>query len=97
MGEARPLFQVKICGITVPADAEVAARCGADAIGINFVAGSPRCVDVATARELAAAAGPDVLLVGVFAGMPAEEIAAMRALKAAWDPAGLMNPGVLFA
>ena len=27
----------------------------------------------------------------------AEEIAAMRALKAAWDPAGLMNPGVLFA
>lgn len=26
----------------------------------------------------------------------AEEIAAMRAIKAAWDPAGLMNPGVIF-
>lgn len=26
----------------------------------------------------------------------AAEIAAMRALKAAWDPAGIMNPGVLF-
>ena len=26
----------------------------------------------------------------------AEEIAAMRAIKAAWDPAWLMNPGVLF-
>lgn len=26
----------------------------------------------------------------------AEEIAAMRAIKAAWDPAGAMNPGVLF-
>jgi FAD/FMN-containing dehydrogenase len=25
------------------------------------------------------------------------EIAAMRALKAAWDPQGLMNPGVIFA
>jgi len=77
VGEARPLFHVKICGITVPADAAVAARCGADAIGINFVAGSPRHVDVATAREVAAAAGPGVLVVGVFAGMPAEEIAAI--------------------
>ena len=27
----------------------------------------------------------------------AEEISAMRAIKAAWDPQGLMNPGVLFA
>ena len=26
----------------------------------------------------------------------AEEIAAMRAIKAAWDPQGLMNPGVIF-
>ncbi len=27
----------------------------------------------------------------------AETVAAMRALKAAWDPLGIMNPGVLFA
>jgi FAD/FMN-containing dehydrogenase len=27
----------------------------------------------------------------------AQEIALMRAVKAAWDPAGLLNPGVLLA
>lgn len=27
----------------------------------------------------------------------AEQVAAMRALKSAWDPAGLLNPGVIFA
>jgi len=26
----------------------------------------------------------------------AEELAAMRAIKGAWDPQGLMNPGVVF-
>jgi FAD/FMN-containing dehydrogenase len=26
-----------------------------------------------------------------------EAVAAMRAIKAAWDPAGILNPGVLFA
>jgi FAD/FMN-containing dehydrogenase len=26
-----------------------------------------------------------------------EAVAAMRALKAAWDPMGILNPGVLFA
>ncbi len=74
MTVGRPLFHVKICGVTRAADAALAAEAGADAIGINFVAGSPRCVDAETARALAAAVPPGVLVVGVFAGMPAARV-----------------------
>jgi phosphoribosylanthranilate isomerase len=41
--------QVKICGITRPEDAAAAVRAGADAIGLNFVAG-PRKIDPDRAR-----------------------------------------------
>jgi phosphoribosylanthranilate isomerase len=41
----RPL--IKICGITHPADAELAVELGADALGLNFYAGSPRVLDPA--------------------------------------------------
>lgn len=69
------MFHVKICGVTTPADARLVAAAGADAVGINFVAGSPRCVDPEIAREVAEAVPAGVLTVGVFAGMPAAEIA----------------------
>ena len=69
-----PLFHVKICGVTTPADARLAAAAGADAVGFNFVPGSPRRIDVATAREAVAALPAGVLAVGVFAGAPAAEI-----------------------
>lgn len=68
------MFHVKICGVTTPADARQAADAGADAIGINFVAGSPRCVSAEIAREVAAAVRGRALVVGVFAGAPPEEI-----------------------
>ncbi|MFM9059102.1 MAG: phosphoribosylanthranilate isomerase [Planctomycetaceae bacterium] len=71
-----PLFHVKVCGVTTPADAALAAAAGADAIGLNFVAGSPRRIDVATARAVADAVPAGVLVVGVFAGVPATEVVA---------------------
>jgi phosphoribosylanthranilate isomerase len=74
---AGPLFHVKICGVTTPADARLAAAAGADAIGVNFVAGSPRRIDATTARAVAAAVPHGVVVVGVFAGMPPVEIAAI--------------------
>jgi phosphoribosylanthranilate isomerase len=70
------LFHVKICGITTPHDAEVVAAAGADAVGLNFVAGSPRRLDVAAARAVAAAVPRGVLTVGVFAGASADEVRA---------------------
>jgi len=53
---------VKICGITTVEDACRAIEAGADAIGINLVAG-PRRVDVAQASEIAASVSkPDRLV-----------------------------------
>jgi phosphoribosylanthranilate isomerase len=40
--------RVKICGITTHADAMLAIRCGADALGFNLVLGSKRFVDIGT-------------------------------------------------
>lgn len=76
MTGTRPLFHVKICGVTAPADAALATAAGADAIGLNFVPGSPRRIDVAAARAVVAAVPAGVLVVGVFAGAPADEVAA---------------------
>ena len=74
-----PMFHVKICGVTSADDARMVAAAGADAIGLNFVPGSPRCLSSAAAREVAAAIPDDVLVVGVFAGMPAADMKRMVA------------------
>jgi phosphoribosylanthranilate isomerase len=68
------VFHVKICGVTTAADAEMVAAAGADAIGLNFVKGSPRQLDPDRSREVAAAIPTGVLRVGVFAGSPVDEM-----------------------
>jgi phosphoribosylanthranilate isomerase len=69
---------VKICGITSVDDALTAVDAGASAIGLNFIASSPRRVDVGRAREIARAVGDRALVVGVVADLSVDE---MRALK----------------
>ncbi|WP_448578239.1 phosphoribosylanthranilate isomerase [Thermaurantiacus sp.] len=54
--------RVKICGLTTPDGVVAAAK--ADALGFNFVPGSPRFLTPADARPLVAFARP--LAVGVF-------------------------------
>lgn len=58
--------RVKICGITSPDDAEAAVDAGADLIGLNFVAGSPRCLALADAERIATRIEGRVERVAVF-------------------------------
>jgi phosphoribosylanthranilate isomerase len=73
------MTRVKICGVTRLADALHAARAGADAIGLNFYPGSPRCVSVEAAADIAAALPPSVCAVGIFVDADRDHIAAVAA------------------
>lgn len=74
--------RVKICGITSPADARLAAAAGADAIGLIFAAGSKRQVTVEAAGPISSASGPFVQRIGVFRDQPlAEVLSTARAVR----------------
>ena len=66
--------RIKICGITRPEDAQAAALCGADAIGLVFYPDSPRAVTPECAREIVAAVPPFVTVVGLFVDEPAANV-----------------------
>jgi phosphoribosylanthranilate isomerase len=71
--------RVKICGVTNAEDARMCVDAGADAIGLNFVASSPRRVTEEAARAIADAVRRDhVLVVGVVANLSADEMIALR-------------------
>jgi phosphoribosylanthranilate isomerase len=67
--------QVKICGITDPADARQAAELGAWAIGLIFHEPSPRSVDPEVAEAIGAELRRDLEVVGVFANEPLDRVA----------------------
>lgn len=69
--------EVKICGVTTPEDAALAAGLGAGYLGLNFYAKSPRFVTTERAREIADAVRGRTALVGVFVNRPLEEVAAI--------------------
>ncbi len=58
--------RVKICGVTRPADARLAAQLGADALGLVFYAGSKRAVSIEQAQQIRAVVPAFVSLVGLF-------------------------------
>jgi phosphoribosylanthranilate isomerase len=69
--------RVKVCGVTTVEQAVACADLGVDALGVNFVASSPRRVDERVARAVVEAVGQRLLVVAVVAGMTVD---AMRAL-----------------
>jgi phosphoribosylanthranilate isomerase len=68
------MTQVKICGLTRAGDVELACVLGADYVGFNFAAASPRRVTLDAARDLARATRAGVVRVGVFVHESGEEI-----------------------
>jgi phosphoribosylanthranilate isomerase len=67
-------IRIKVCGITHPDDARAAVDAGADLIGLNFVPGTPREVDLKTAEAIAEAVAGSVERVAVFRDAAYEEI-----------------------
>jgi phosphoribosylanthranilate isomerase len=66
--------KLKICGITNPADAELAVGLGAWALGMIFYADSPRRCSLEQAQLIVAATRRRTELCGVFVNAPLEEV-----------------------
>ena len=68
------MIRIKVCGITRVEDALVAARCGADAVGLVFYKQSPRYVTTKQAKQVVDALPPFVTVVGLFVNSEVELI-----------------------
>ncbi len=60
------MVKLKVCGITSYEDASAAIDAGAEFLGFNFYAPSPRYISPETAREIIETLPPEIINVGVF-------------------------------
>jgi phosphoribosylanthranilate isomerase len=70
----RPMFHIKICGITTPQDAAMVAGAGADAVGLNFYPQSARSIGPEKAAEIIAVLPAPVVKVGLFVNAAADHV-----------------------
>jgi phosphoribosylanthranilate isomerase len=76
------MVRVKICGITNAADALAAVDAGADLLGFNFYAKSPRRIAEDEAARIRPRLPREVDAVGIFVNAPTADVAAMcKSLK----------------
>ena len=73
------MTQIKICGLRSFDDALMAARAGADMLGLNFYRGTPRSIDPKTAGEIArelrqTLAEQCPILIGVFVNAAVSDV-----------------------
>ncbi|KOR31373.1 N-(5'-phosphoribosyl)anthranilate isomerase [Achromatium sp. WMS2] len=66
--------RIKICGITRNEDAVMAAKLGADAIGLVFYPPSSRAITIKQAQDIVASLPPFVTVVGLFVNERRERI-----------------------
>lgn len=67
-------MRIKVCGVTRPQDAHLAAKLGAWAVSMIFVPNTPRYLTPSKARRVRAAIPQGVLAIGVFQHVAAEEL-----------------------
>ena len=72
--------RVKVCGIRRAEDAARAIDLGASAIGFVFWPDSPRYIEPARARDIAASLPEHITAVGVFVDQPAQHVIDVAAL-----------------
>jgi phosphoribosylanthranilate isomerase len=68
-------MRIKVCGVTRPQDARLAAKLGAWAVGMIFVPNTPRYLTPPQAKRVRAAIPKGVLAVGVFRRVTPDELA----------------------
>ena len=71
------MVRIKICGVTSPEDARLAAELGADAVGLNFYPKSPRFVTPTRAAAIIRALPAFTAPAGVFVEMPLRQVCAV--------------------
>ncbi len=72
------MTRIKVCGLRSAEEAAACVELGVDTLGLNFWPGTPRWVDLPTARGIADAVAGRATLVAVFVNATRDEVTRVR-------------------